>query len=229
MKKINIVLFVLLCICIAGCDQPSSENDKNKSKDTLNQVSNELSKHKKFIRNEEPLIKSKSNKSIDIIEFSSFTCSHCADFHKGTLSELKKSNVFDKINYYIIDFPLDYFAFYASRIGRCIGDTRYTYTDIVYSQQDTWKNLFDSSMPESQFEVEKTLINYAVQLGNSEDEILNCIESEKIQNDILNKQISAQEEFGIESTPTFIINGEKVMGNMPSSQFIELLEKKIIC
>ena len=183
--------------------------------------------YKDFIKDEIPLIKSNNPNAVDIIEFSSFTCSHCKDFHTITLPEIKQSEIIDDINYYIIDFPLDYFAFYASRIGSCIGDNRSTFTDIVYDQQDTWKKLYKSSEPESQFELENTLINYALQLGHSESELLQCIKYEDMQNKLLAKQMDAQQKYKVESTPTFLINDEKIMGNQPAVKFIDIIKKKL--
>ena len=89
------------------------------------------------------------------------------------------SEIISNINYYIIDFPLDYFAFYASRIASCIGNNRSTFTDIVYDQQDVWKKLYKSSDPESRFEVEDSLINYAIQLGHSEMNYSNVLKMKK--------------------------------------------------
>ena len=183
--------------------------------------------YKGFIKDEIPLIKSNNPNAVDIIEFSSFTCSHCRDFHTITLPEIKQSEIIDDINYYIIDFPLDYFAFYASRIGSCIGDNRSTFTDIVYDQQDTWKKIYKSSEPESQFELENTLMNYALQLGHSESELLKCIGNEDMQNKLLAKQMEAQKKYKVESTPTFLINDEKIMGNQPAVKFIDIIKKKL--
>ena len=183
--------------------------------------------YKDFIKDEIPLIKSNNPNAVDIIEFSSFTCSHCRDFHTITLPEIKQSEIIDDINYYIIDFPLDYFAFYASRIGSCIGDNRSTFTDIVYDQQDTWKKIYKSSEPESQFELENTLMNYALQLGHSESKLLQCIKNEDVQNKLLAKQMEAQKQYKVESTPTFLINDEKIMGNQPAVKFIDIIKKKL--
>ena len=183
--------------------------------------------YKGFIKDEIPLIKSNNPNAVDIIEFSSFTCSHCRDFHTITLPEIKQSEIIDDINYYIIDFPLDYFAFYASRIGSCIGDNRSTFTDIVYDQQDTWKKIYKSSEPESQFELENTLMNYALQLGHSESKLLQCIKNEDMQNKLLAKQMEAQKKYKVESTPTFLINDEKIMGNQPAVKFIDIIKKNL--
>ena len=50
--------------------------------------------------NIQPLVKSSEENSVDIIEFSSFSCSHCAAFHNETLKELKESSVYKNINFY---------------------------------------------------------------------------------------------------------------------------------
>ncbi len=205
--KINKLLLIIFLIC-------GSLNAEN-----IN--------YKDFIKDEIPLIKSNNPNAVDIIEFSSFTCSHCRDFHTITLPEIKQSEIIDDINYYIIDFPLDYFAFYASRIGICIGENRSTFTDIVYDQQDTWKKIYKSSEPESQFELENTLMNYALQLGHSEGELLKCIGNEDMQNKLLAKQMDAQKTYKVESTPTFLINDEKIMGNQPAVKFIDIIKKKL--
>ena len=205
--KINKILLLIFLIC-------GSLNAEN-----IN--------YKDFIKDEIPLIKSNNPNAVDIIEFSSFTCSHCRDFHTITLPEIKQSEIIDDINYYIIDFPLDYFAFYASRIGSCIGDNRSTFTDIVYDQQDTWKKIYKSSEPESQFELENTLMNYALQLGHSESKLLQCIKNEDMQNKLLAKQMEAQKKYKVESTPTFLINDEKIMGNQPAVKFIDIIKKKL--
>ena len=105
MKKIKFVTLIFISLFIISCDNSQNENEKTLPEDELGILEkNELSVIDKAFKNEIALIKSDSNKSIDIIEFSSFTCSHCADFHNSTLKEILSSEVGGKINYYIIDF-----------------------------------------------------------------------------------------------------------------------------
>ena len=40
-----------------------------------------------------PLIKSDADQTVDVIEFSSFSCSHCAAFHNETLKEIRESDI----------------------------------------------------------------------------------------------------------------------------------------
>ena len=66
-----------------------------------------------------------------------------------------------------------------------------------------------------------------MQLGHSESELLQCIENEDMQNKLLAKQMDAQQKYKVESTPTFLINDEKIMGNQPAVKFIDIIKKKL--
>ena len=54
-----------------------------------------------------------------------------------------------------------------------------------------------------------------------------CLKDEDSHNRLLSLQVDAQNIFGVESTPTFLINGEKVQGNRQASEFIKIIKKKL--
>ena len=168
-----------------------------------------------------PLIKSNADQTVDLIEFSSFSCSHCAAFHNETLKEIKESDVFGNINYYLVDYPLNQAAFYASIISNCNADIRTSYTDSVYENYDIW------TKSETGEEIIELLNNYGLQLGLEDEQLQSCLKDESLQNNLLSLQVSAQSNFGVESTPTFIIDGEKLQGNRPASEFIKVIKKKL--
>ena len=168
-----------------------------------------------------PLIKSNADQTVDLIEFSSFSCSHCAAFHNETLKEIKESDVFGNINYYLVDYPLNQAAFYASIIANCNADIRTSYTDSVYENYDIW------TKSETGEEIIELLNNYGLQLGLEDEQLQSCLKDESLQNNLLSLQVSAQSNFGVESTPTFIIDGEKIQGNRPASEFIKVIKKKL--
>ena len=60
-----------------------------------------------------------------------------------------------------------------------------------------------------------------------DEEALTLTLEESLQNNLLSLQVSAQSNFGVESTPTFIIDGEKIQGNRPASEFIKVIKKKL--
>ena len=189
-------------------------------------IENSISKeyeYQNFIKNNEliPRQQSSSMENVDIIEFSSFSCSHCAAFHNETLIELKKSELFEHINYYVVDFPLNQAAFYASIIASCDQSIRPSYVDSVYANYDIW------TKAETGEKIIELLNSYGLQLGLEEEQLQSCLSNEALQNEILGLQVASQETFGVESTPTFLINGKKVQGNRPVSEFIKIIKKEL--
>jgi protein-disulfide isomerase len=168
-----------------------------------------------------PLVKSDADKTVDVIEFSSFSCSHCAAFHNETLNEIKESDVYKNINYYIVDYPLNQAAFYASMIANCNSDIKPSYIDSVYENYNVW------TKSETGEEIIELLNNYGLQLGLEDEQLQSCLNNESLQNNILSLQVAAQSNFGVQSTPTFLIDGEKLEGNRPASEFIKAIKKKL--
>ena len=171
--------------------------------------------------NIQPLVNSSEENSVDIIEFSSFSCSHCAAFHNETLKELKESSVYKNINFYLIDFPLNQAAFYAAIIANCSENVRTSYVDSVYENYDVWTKASSGE------EIIELLNSYGLQHGLGDEELQSCLKDENSHNELLSLQVDAQNIFGVESTPTFLINGEKVQGNRPASEFIKIINKKL--
>ena len=171
--------------------------------------------------NIKPLIKSSEENSVDIIEFSSFSCSHCAAFHNETLQELKESDFYKNINFYLIDFPLNQAAFYATIVANCNEVIRSSYVDSVYENYDVWTKASSGE------EIIELLNSYGLQHGLGDEELQSCLKDENSHNELLSLQVDAQNIFGVESTPTFLINGEKVQGNRPASEFIKIINKKL--
>ena len=168
-----------------------------------------------------PLVKSDADQTVDVIEFSSFSCSHCAAFHNETLNEIKESDVYKNINYYIVDYPLNQAAFYASIIANCNSDIKPSYIDSVYENYNVW------TKSETGEEIIELLNNYGLQLGLEDEQLQSCLNNESLQNNILSLQVAAQSNFGVQSTPTFLIDGEKLEGNRPASEFIKAIKKKL--
>ena len=179
--------------------------------------------YKQYIddNNIKPLIESLEENTVDIIEFSSFSCSHCAEFHNKTLQELKESSVYKNINFYLIDFPLNQAAFYATIVANCNEGIRPSYVDSVYGNYYVWTKASSGE------EIIELLNSYGLQHGLGDEELQSCLKDEDSHNRLLSLQVDAQNIFGVESTPTFLINGEKVQGNRPASEFIKIIKKKL--
>ena len=221
-KFLTISLLVFFISCSEDKETDEEQTITQESTETETKIAGEY-KYSKFLLNNSitPIIKSSSNQSIDLIEFSSLSCSHCADFHNNTLKELKSSDIFSSVNYYVIDFPLNQAAFYASMVASCDLSIRPSYIDSVYQNYDVWTKASSGE------EIIELLNSYGLQHGLEDEELQSCLKDEDSHNRLLSLQVDAQNIFGVESTPTFLINGEKVQGNRPSSEFIKIIKKKL--
>ena len=77
---------------------------------------------------------------VAIIEYSSLTCPHCADFHRDVLPRIQQEYI-DKglMRYVPRDFPLDGRALAAAMIARCVPPDRYfAFLDMLFRDQQTW-------------------------------------------------------------------------------------------
>ena len=57
----------------------------------------------------------------------------------------------------------------------------------------------------------------------SKDDVDSCLANEALQDGILQMRLEGQMEYGIDSTPSFVVNGKKV-SNLPYDEFSEILE-----
>ncbi len=60
----------------------------------------------------------------------------------------------------------------------------------------------------------------------SQEQFDACSSNQKMSDAVLNSRLVAQNRYGIDSTPTFFINGTKVVGDLPYDQFVKYLNGK---
>lgn len=149
---------------------------------------------------------------VTLIEYSSMTCPHCAAFHRDTLAKIKSTYIdTGKVLYVFRDFPLEPRAAAAAMTARCVDPSRYfAFVDMLYADQGTWAKSAD---PIKELGVRAQLA------GLSEADFKACLENKKLLESVQQRAASGEKEFGIDSTPTFIINGTKISGAVPYEQF----------
>jgi protein-disulfide isomerase len=152
---------------------------------------------------------------VTIVEYASMTCPHCAAFHETTYPELKKRYIdTGKVRFIFREFPLDPLAAAGFMLARCAGDGKYyPMIETLFHQQKTWA--VQKPIP--------PLLAIAKQAGFSQQSFEQCLANQKLLEDIEKVRERAANKFGVASTPTFFINGERVAGAIS----IEELEKKI--
>ncbi len=152
---------------------------------------------------------------VTIIEYASMTCPHCAHFSETTFPELKKRYIdTGKVRFIFREFPFDKVAAAAFMLARCAGKDRYmAVVETLFAKQGEW----------AVNEPRAPLQNIAKQLGFTDETFKACLTNQKVLDDIEVVRNRAVQKLGVNSTPTFFVNGKKLTGDMP----IETLAKEI--
>ncbi|BAF86456.1 putative twin-arginine translocation pathway signal protein [Azorhizobium caulinodans ORS 571] len=142
---------------------------------------------------------------VTIIEYASMTCSHCAAFATQTFPTLKTKYVDTGKVYYILrEFPFDPVSTAAFMLARCVPDDKYfPMVETLFETQRSWA--FGNNPAAG-------LLTVAKQAGMSEADFEKCLTDKDLAEKV---QASAQygnKELGVDSTPTFFINGKKIAG-----------------
>ena len=154
---------------------------------------------------------------VTIIEYASATCPHCADFHIKTFGRIKKNYIdTGKVKFIFREFPFDDLALAAFMVARCAPkDKFFGVLDILFEEQETWSRSKD---PRGE------LLKIARLAGFSEKDFDACLKNNEIAQGIIGIRNKANKSYGINSTPTFFINGERLNGNFPYEKFKELID-----
>ncbi len=163
------------------------------------------------------------NAPIKIIEYASFTCPHCANFHRDVWPELK-ANFVDTGKVYFTFRPV-YFdgpGLWADMLARCTGDNDkfFGIAGILFERQAEW------SRAGSQAGVAAGIVSVGNQAGLDEETVLDCLQdNDKAQALVADFQANAERD-GIEGTPSFMIDGV-LTDNMSYASFAQLLNEKL--
>ncbi len=160
---------------------------------------------------------------VEVIEYASFTCPHCAQFHDDVFAELK-ANYIDtgKIRFINREVYFDRYGLWAGMVARCAGDPKryFGIADILFSKQRDW--LGDGEA--------ETVIRNLRTLGKTAgltDEMLDtCLNDQPMAEALIAEFQKNMEADQVEGTPTFFIDGEKY-SNMSYGEFAAILDAKL--
>lgn len=142
---------------------------------------------------------------LTIVEYASMTCGHCANFHKNTYPHLKKEYVeTGKARFVFREFPLDPVASAAFMLARSVPEDKYfEVVDFMFAEQRAWAFTQDPY---------NSLLNFAKQIGFTQESFEKVLTDQALLDGINVTRDRASSEFGVNSTPTFFFNGNKVNG-----------------
>ena len=151
-------------------------------------------------------------------EYFSLTCSHCAAFAREAMPRIKSELVeTGKLRWVYHDFPLDRVALTASMVARYLPVDRYDpFIMALFNTQDRWAFARGANPTDE-------LWKMAALAGMSRPTFDKAISDNALGEWILKEQDADGKRWGIDSTPSFVINGQKVAGEMSFDAFRKLI------
>ena len=158
------------------------------------------------------------NAPVKVIEYASMTCPHCAAFHQESFPLLKEEFIdTGKVYFVFREFPLDGIALRAAVLARCSGAERFfPFLDVLFRQQQSWAQANDPLI---------ALRQVGTMGGTPAGQFEECLQDDALVNGIIASRQIAEQQYAIVSTPTFLINGVVVEGNLPWAEFSDLLRR----
>ncbi|MGB7286796.1 MAG: DsbA family protein [Salaquimonas sp.] len=159
----------------------------------------------------------KDDAPVTIIEYASMTCPHCANFHESILPSIKEKFIeTGKVKMIFREFPLDPRAYAASMLARCAEeDFFFPMIDVLFKQQSVWARAEDPRPP---------LLQIAKLAGFTQESFEVCLKNQELLDNVNSTRKKAAEVYGVNSTPSFFINGEKYSGAISVEGLSEAIE-----
>nr|WP_234990526.1 DsbA family protein [Aquimixticola soesokkakensis] len=169
------------------------------------------------------MVQGNMDAAVEVIEYASFTCPHCAAFNTTVYRQLKENYIdTGKIKFVYREIFFDKFGLWAAMIARCGGEMRYFgIADMLYEEQASWIGGGKDPM-----EIVSNLRTIGKKAGLSDAQLDTCMnDGEMAQAMVANFEKNATAD-DINATPSFVINGEKY-SNMTYEDFAAILDEKL--
>jgi len=159
---------------------------------------------------------------VTVIEYASFTCPHCRNFHTGAFKQLKSDYIdTGKIHFIYREVYFDRFGLWAGMLARCAGPERYFgMAEMIYETQTEWTAGGDPAA------IAENLRKMGRTAGLSDEEVNACLQDAEMAQAMVAVYQKNAEADGINSTPSFVIDGEKYQ-NMAYDEFSKILDDKL--
>ena len=157
---------------------------------------------------------------VQITEYASFTCPHCARFHDTVWEQFKKNYIdTGKAHFTYREVYFDRYGLWAGMMARCGGEMRYFgIVDILYSTQKEWAASEDPNV------TVENLKKIGRSVGMDDATLDACMKDQAQAEALVAHFQKGMADDGIEGTPTFIVNGEKHSGEMSYEDFAKIVD-----
>jgi len=158
----------------------------------------------------------KDDAKVTIVEYASMTCPHCAHFAETTFPDLKTKYIdTGKARYILREFPFDPSAEAGFMLARCAKDNYFPMVDVLFRQQANWVGVSNTK---------DALLQISKLAGFTQESFEACLTDQKLLDDVRSVQKRGANEFKVDSTPTFFINGKTYKGAMSIEEMSAIID-----
>jgi protein-disulfide isomerase len=174
----------------------------------------------KLIRDNSPAT-GKEGAKVTLVEFGDYQCPACAAAHPIIKQVMDSYKGNPDVSFVFRHFPLDIHpnAIPASLSAEAAGEQGkyWEMYDKLYQNQNEWASLNNPL---------DTFVRYAKEIGINEGQFKSAVEQRKHIN-IVNADYDDGEAAGVTSTPTFFLNGEKLVGVPDPNELKQKIDEKL--
>lgn len=157
-----------------------------------------------------------ANASLTLVQYASASCSYSARFQREILPELSKNYIeTGKLRLVFRELPQNDRVTAVTLLARCLPRERYFDAyDALFQSQDAWVNSEDPG---------PSITRIVTSFGMGKEAFEKCLEDRQKAAQLKSFTHKTVRGFGIEATPTFFLNGQKIFGRIDMAELrIEL-------
>ena len=168
------------------------------------------------------MVKGDEDAPVDVIEYASFTCPHCASFHENQWPQIEENYVeTGKVRFVYREVYFDRPGLWASMVARCGGEDRFFgITDLIYERQQGW------ARQDSGEAIISDLRRIGKVAGLTDEDLDSCLSDGETAQTLYGWFQANAEADDVQGTPSFVIAGEKY-SNMSYDDFAAVLDEKL--
>lgn len=160
---------------------------------------------------------------ITIVEFSDYQCPFCSRFHDETYQALLDAYP-GQIRFVYRNLPLSFHqnAQMSAEAALCAGDQNayWEMHEVLFANQASLNNPEGTTLEQAVYN------QYAQELNLDVTTFEGCMTSHKFAQ-FIEEDMAFSTNLGVQSTPTFFVNGLAIVGAQPLSSFQQLIDKEI--
>ncbi len=160
--------------------------------------------------------------AVELIEYASFTCPHCANFHADQYPQLKADYIdTGRIRFVYREVYFDRPGLWASMVARCGGPERFFgITQMMYEKQREWATLQDAN------QMVEALMRIGRTAGVEQEALDACMQDAAMAQSLVTWYEDNRETHDINSTPSLVLDGTTYQ-NMPYGELAAMIDEKL--